>query len=81
MFIEAEGDLPAVGDRVTVRFPVPRASRYVLVLITARVARHIDPREKPGLAGGFAVRHTKVDEQGVVGVFGTFLRSHGVADT
>ena len=80
MFIEAEEPLPAVGERITVRFPVQRAARYALVLITARVVRHKDPREKAGLGGGFGIRHTKVDEQGVVGVFGTFLRNNGVQD-
>ena len=76
LYIETAKEIPEVGSRVNVRFPVRHGGRSHVVLLTCVVERHRAPREKPGTKRGFAVSYLVVDELGRTGVFSHFINQH-----
>ncbi len=61
---------PPIGSRVVVRLAVPHAGLFHVVMLTGDVIRHLDGEKD----GGFAIRHTIIDDLGVPGLFDYFLK-------
>ncbi|MCB9730570.1 MAG: PilZ domain-containing protein [Deltaproteobacteria bacterium] len=75
LYVETDGPLPKIGDRVNIRLPVLHAGRHHVVMLTTRIVRYRGPGDRQTVRPGFAADYQVVDELGVPGIFSHFLRT------
>ncbi len=75
LFVQTSHELPQLGERVTLNFPVSNEPDVHTVKIRGKVRRHWEPDAES--LPGFGIHFEVMDERGRTGIFRMFLRRLG----
>jgi hypothetical protein len=72
LFLQTDHTLPNVGTEIQVQFPLGETYQFANIRLQGMIRRHWSPGDEN--MPGFAIRYSRVDEQGKTGLFRMYLR-------